>query len=964
MAEGTSVGKIQLDIEISKSSITKEMEELSKGFNSGIKGSFGNIGSQMTGFVRNTISSMANRFKSFAQVGSDSNKQVAQSTDDINIKMQQLVSQMESATNRAEMHRQKLLELQAQYDRLSRAGMGDSDKGRKLLEQITITEDRVRRYGDVSDRTRLKIEQLGRSMESLGETTNKSNKGFKKSETAAKKTGRSFKLLGDQASKSSSRVGGFANMISSTFMRILKRIFIINLIYKAIRGLINYMGSALKTNKQFASSLNTIKTNLRVAFQPIYDFILPALNVLMQAVAKVTTYIATAISALFGKTYKQSYDSAKGIETAKKALDGYGKAAKKAKGALAGFDEINQLDISDDKDSGGGSGEFEMEMPDTSTIDISGLEKFKEVMADLFKPFKLAWESEGLNVINAAKYALESMKGLIGAIGNSWREVWTNGTSQAIIESVLRILQLVLNIIGDIANAFKIAWATNELGTKLLQTILDMILSILGLIETLGVSWREVWNNGKGAEMLTHILSILQSIFNLIGQIADSFRIAWETNNMGTQILQNIADSLNIILGVFDEIGTVINEVWGEVGQKTIDILMRSLQSATEILKIFGETLKIAWDMGGKYLFEQLILLAAKVIEVAGVIWNDFIAPIAKGLLDILGPAFGRALEFAGAMVEGIIWWLDVLLKGLDIIKTFAEKVIEFFKWLYDVLVGHSIVPDLVNEVTEWFSNLGKWVGEKVKALVDAVIKFFTDLWNGVKKITEEIWKGLTTFLDNTWNNIKTKATTIFNNIKDTISNIFNAIKTTTSNIWNGITSGLTNAFNSIYNGAVNIFNKMSDFIKGITDGIAGFFKGMVNGVIKALNFMINGLNRLNVAIPDWVPGIGGKSLGFNIPDIPMLAKGGIIDQPTLAMVGERGKEAVVPLENTAFVDTLASALGNAVMAAMQMGNISQSSGEGGDTILQIDGMTIGRILGPILDKEKGRIGNTIIQPI
>ena len=391
---------------------------------------------------------------------------------------------------------------------------------------------------------------------------------------------------------------------------------------------------------------------------------------------------------------------------------------------------------------------------------------------------------------------------------------------------------------------------------------------------------------------------------------------------------------------------------------------MKSLQSATEILKKFGEALKTAWEIGGKYLFEQLILLAAKVIEVAGVIWNDFIAPIVKGLLDILGPAFGRALEFAGAMVEGIIWWLDVLLKGLDIIKTFAEKIIEFFKWLYDVLVGHSIVPDLVNEITEWFTNLGKWVTEKVKALVDAVIKFFTDLWNGVKKTTEEIWKGLTTFLDNIWNNIKTKATTIFNSIKDTISNIFNAIKTTTSNIWNGITSGLTNAFNSIYNGAVSIFTKMSDFIKGITDGIAGFFKGMVNGVIKALNFMINGLNRLNVAIPDWVPGIGGKSLGFNIPNIPELARGGIVDQPTLAMVGERGKEAVVPLENTAFVDTLASALGNAVMAAMQMGNISQSSGEGGDTILQIDGMTIGRILGPILDKEKGRIGNTIIQPI
>ncbi|MPN26591.1 hypothetical protein SDC9_174016 [bioreactor metagenome] len=157
----------------------------------------------------------------------------------------------------------------------------------------------------------------------------------------------------------------------------------------------------------------------------------------------------------------------------------------------------------------------------------------------------------------------------------------------------------------------------------------------------------------------------------------------------------------------------------------------------------------------------------------------------------------------------------------------------------------------------------------------------------------------------------------------------------------------------------------MKDFIKGITDSIEGFFKAMVNGVIRALNSMINGLNKLNVDIPDWVPGIGGKSLGFNIPNIPYLAKGGIVDQPTLAMVGERGKEAVVPLENnTEWMDKLASVLISALMGAMQLSNSGQTSGESGDIILQIDGVTIGRILGPILDKEKGRIGDPVIQPI
>ena len=67
---------------------------------------------------------------------------------------------------------------------------------------------------------------------------------------------------------------------------------------------------------------------------------------------------------------------------------------------------------------------------------------------------------------------------------------------------------------------------------------------------------------------------------------------------------------------------------------------------------------------------------------------------------------------------------------------------------------------------------------------------------------------------------------------------------------------------------------------------------------------------KLKVNIPDWVPGIGGGKLGFNIPLIPKLAKGGIVDKATLAMVGEAGKEAVMPLErNTQWIDQLADKL-------------------------------------------------------
>ena len=55
-----------------------------------------------------------------------------------------------------------------------------------------------------------------------------------------------------------------------------------------------------------------------------------------------------------------------------------------------------------------------------------------------------------------------------------------------------------------------------------------------------------------------------------------------------------------------------------------------------------------------------------------------------------------------------------------------------------------------------------------------------------------------------------------------------------------------------------------------------------------------NTIGKLSFTVPSWVPGIGGK--GFDVPDIPMLAEGGIVNSATLAMIGERGPEAVIPL--------------------------------------------------------------------
>ena len=127
--------------------------------------------------------------------------------------------------------------------------------------------------------------------------------------------------------------------------------------------------------------------------------------------------------------------------------------------------------------------------------------------------------------------------------------------------------------------------------------------------------------------------------------------------------------------------------------------------------------------------------------------------------------------------------------------------------------------------------------------------------------------------------------------------------------------------------------------------------KAPLNSIISLINGAISGLNGLSIKIPDFVPGLGGKTFGINIPKIPYLAKGGIIDNPTLAMVGEAGKEAVVPLENnTQGLDLLANKLMER-MGGNTSNNKSTSNDRPIEITLQISSTRMGKIVIDSLNK-------------
>jgi hypothetical protein len=118
-------------------------------------------------------------------------------------------------------------------------------------------------------------------------------------------------------------------------------------------------------------------------------------------------------------------------------------------------------------------------------------------------------------------------------------------------------------------------------------------------------------------------------------------------------------------------------------------------------------------------------------------------------------------------------------------------------------------------------------------------------------------------------------------------------------NIFGKVFEGVGKIASTVFDGIKTGFGVVVDAVTGYVKTLVGIYKGLFNGIASIWNSTVG---KLSFKIPGWVPGLGGK--GFDVPEIPMLAEGGIVNGPTLAMIGEAGPEAVIPLNR-------AGALGN-----------------------------------------------------
>lgn len=921
MSDGTSVGKIQLDIEISRSSLHREMNKLSSVFNSNFKNMF----SQTTNFVKSSLDRMTNSFKTFSQVGTGS-------TDKVSKNINKMKSDLEKTQAKIDETNSKLAQLYAEQDNIIESyrslpaftGMTSDESLEQMLHadprfseltsEITRLENRLQELRASSETTRNSIQSLENTTERTNNTTERTNNTTRRATESTRRFGREIKRTGQSAKKSAGKIADFSNMIGRTFKTILRRIFIYNLIYKGIRGIIKYIGDALKTNKQFVHSLNTIKTNLRVAFQPIYDFVLPALNALMKGIATATTYIAAATSSLFGKSYEQSYNAAKSLDNAKKAMNGYGQAAKNAMGQLAGFDEINVLQTKDDTDSsGGGAGDFEMEMPDTSTIDLSGFDRFKEIMASILEPFKLAWANEGQSTIDAMKNAFISVLDLIGSIGKSWAEVWTNGTGQKVVENILQIMQNIFNLAGNLATALKNAWNENEVGTRIIQSMFDIFNIILDTIKKITGSTAEWAKTLDFSPLLESISILLEALAPLTQNIGDGLVWFWENalqplagwviEDALPEFLEMLAEAMNVLNEVLEALKPLGEWLWEEflqpIAEWTGDLIISILEGITDKLRDVSK-----WIEDNQPVVETLAIIIGSfaaawgLVNAAVGIWN-VVGAIATGVTT----AFGAAVAFltspigiAIAIIGSLIAIGVLLYRNWDEVKEAAGKV-----W------------GGIKDIFERFKN---WLGDVFATDWSQKFGMFGDILNA--------------YLQN-------------------IKNIFKSVK----KVFSGIIDFLTGIFTGNWEKA---WEGLKDILKGVADTFVAIVKAPINGIIGLVNGAISGLNKIKV--PDWVPGVGGK--GINIPKIPMLAQGGYVraNQPQLAIIGDNKREGEIVAPESKITEAVAAAMSTFADKLDEM----MSSRKVEKRIYKIGESELAEILIKTINSHQRQIGNTALE--
>lgn len=598
----------------------------------------------------------------------------------------------------------------------------ETKEAKKDIEKLAQAE---RKLADMNNRLKTSYDDITSKAEEYGEKAEKANN---RSKVSAKKASGEL----DKVSRSSGRARmGLGRMLAmSLMMSVAFRAFsaIFGGIKSGFDNLAQYSGTTNQSISMLWSSLVRLQNALATAFAPILTVVAPILTKFIDMLSTAASYVSMFFSFLSGKsTYtraiavQKNYAASLGdtASAAKDAADATEDAAKAAEDYLSPLDDINRFTAEDSSSkspsigsggSGGGVGATGPMFEDVAITDIPILEKLKDILSQIFKPFKQAWAQEGKATIDAAKLAFTNLKSLAADVGKSMLEVWTNGTGTQLLSTTLQIVQAILTTIGRIAGKLDEAWNKNSVGTAIIQAIADILQKILDFVNRIAWATADWAAKLDFYPLLDSIRQLLESVSPLVEKIGNFLSNVYEKIILPflTWLIETGLPTVIEWLGKFFDF--LSEHQW------IVDLLGATLIGAFAASKIV-----------------PLILSIKNAVEVLMAIIGE------KGFIGLLGGPLAVAIAATIAILILLVTHWDTVKNTMNAIKDWIANA-----FVRDWKKEFGYLGEYLNA---WFKNI-KNLWDGIKQIFNGIITFvkgvFTgnwrQAWEGVRQIFAGVW--------------------------------------------------------------------------------------------------------------------------------------------------------------------------------------------------------------------------------
>ena len=510
----------------------------------------------------------------------------------------------------------------------------------------------------------------------------------------------------------------------------------------------------------------------------------------------------------------------------------------------------------------------------------------------------------------------------------------------------INLLSAVTKGYGDtsaeaVQQAADLAFATVRLGQTSFPELAAGMGKVIPLASTLGLEQEQLWGamatltgvTGSTAEVVTQMKATMQAF------LSPSKNMQAALKNMGYESGQALLESK----GLQGSLEALKDAVGGD--ELAFAGLFSSVEAQTAVLAMAGNqaenlTSKTAemYEATGaaNTAFERQTDTLAYDIQMIKNLGANFLTQLGTNILPYVRefaeaalPVVSEALEKIGGYMTGtIIPAAETAVKWISEHRTLIlalaagiATAVAAYKAYKVAVTAYNAVMAVYKVVTAasatgTFTLAGAMTALNIPVLavvaaiglaVAAGILIYKN-WDKIKAKAVELGAKIS----EVWGNIKTGVSEAVANLVSAFQSNFPLLSAYLSGWWESVSAAWENVkaiFANIIDFVQNVFagnwSAAWDNIVAIFGNVFGMIvnlaKAPINGVISAINWVLEKINSISVTIPDWVPGVGGQTLGFNIPTIPALAAGGIATAPTLAQIGEGGEpEAVLPLSKLA----------------------------------------------------------------